>query len=293
MINLNKLNQLIGLCLGSKMLPKTPNELRAIFLREFFRAIVLYKAQKEILSNIDMSEISRNTPLQVPTPLEPMIPLIRRYKEKILGGDIVKRAIKEEKPEKKTQQPLMQDEDQFYESMRIEQGKTITTAVPSDRKQPLLQIKTPPPIGGQRMPALRMPSLINPQRSPMQRQTTPMMIGSDFSNVGSERLKYLLFLMSDGSVTSIECPGPGKQLILNKSGIINPTAVSLTTEEINDIMKEVSRRTRIPINQGLFKTAFDGLILTAVVSEFVGTRFLIERMPQQPQYPPGYRQRYR
>lgn len=275
------------------MLSKTPNELRAIFLREFIKSILLFKAQKEILSNINLSEISRNTPLQVPTPLEPMIPLIRRYKEKILESDIVKRIVKEEKKDKKVQEPTIQDEDQFYESMRIEQGKTIMTALPSDRKQPMLQIKTPPPLSGQRMPALRMPSLVSPQRGPMQRQTTPIMVGADFSTIGSERLKYLLFLMSDSSITSIECPGPGKQLIMSKSGMISPTAVSLTADEINNIMKEVSRRTRIPINQGLFKTAFDGLILTAVVSEFVGTRFLLERMPQQPQYPQGYPQRYR
>src|SRR3989339_805872 len=249
------------------MVPKTPDELRAIFLREFLKAIIIYKAQKEILSNINLSEVSKNIPLQVPTPLEPMIPLVRRYKEKIIGGDIIKKIIKPnvEKPDKKIQEPIREDEDQFYESMRIDQ--------------------TP-----QRMPSLMsQQSQRTPARGPMQRQTTPIMVGADFSKIGSERLKYLIFLMSDGSVSSIECPGPGKQLILNKMGIVSPTGVSLTAEEINDIMKEISRRTRIPINQGLFKTAFDNLILTAVVSEFVGTRFLIERMPMMP--PPGYPQR--
>src|SRR3989339_2092998 len=274
------------------MVPKTPDELRAIFLREFLKAIIIYKAQKEILSNINLSEVSKNIPLQVPTPLEPMIPLVRRYKEKIIGGDIIKKIIKPnvEKPDKKIQEPIREDEDQFYESMRIDQTPQRMPSMQGENKQKLIQIKTPAPFLGQRMPSLMsQQSQRTPARGPMQRQTTPIMVGADFSKIGSERLKYLIFLMSDGSVSSIECPGPGKQLILNKMGIVSPTGVSLTAEEINDIMKEISRRTRIPINQGLFKTAFDNLILTAVVSEFVGTRFLIERMPMMP--PPGYPQR--
>lgn len=279
------------------MVPKTPYELRAIFLREFVRALILYKSQKEIISNIDLSEVSRNTPIQVPAPLEPMIPLVRRYRERIIGGDItIRKPIKEEKvektkPDKKTQEPIPQDEDQFFESMRIDQTPQRMPSMQGENKQKLIQIKTPAPFMGQRMPSLmNQQQQRAPARGPMLRQTTPMMVGGDLSNVGSERLKYLLFLMSDGSITSIECPGPGKQLILNKMGVVSPTGVSLKAEEIDGIMKEVSRRTRIPINQGLFKTAFDGLILTAVVSEFVGTRFLIERMPiNQP--PPGYPQR--
>jgi hypothetical protein len=274
------------------MVPKTPDELRAIFLREFLKAIIIYKSQKEILSNINLSEVSKNIPLQIPTPLEPIIPLIRRYKEKILGGDITKKVLKPEKLKKdeKIQEPVREDENEFIESMKIEQTQQRMPSMQGDKKQPLIQIKTPAPFVGQRMPSLMSQQPQRAPRAPMQRQTTPIMVGADFSNIGSERLKYLLFLMSDGSITSIECPGPEKQLIINKSGIVNPTGVSLKTEEIDGIIKEVSKRTRIPINQGLFKTAFDNLILTAVVSEFVGTRFLIERMPiNQP--PPGYPQR--
>ena len=179
-------------------------------------------------------------------------------------------------PDKKIQEPIREDEDQFYESMRIDQTPQRMPSMQGENKQKLIQIKTPAPFLGQRMPSLMsQQSQRTPARGPMQRQTTPIMVGADFSKIGS--------------VSSIECPGPGKQLILNKMGIVSPTGVSLTAEEINDIMKEISRRTRIPINQGLFKTAFDNLILTAVVSEFVGTRFLIERMPMMP--PPGYPQR--
>src|SRR3989344_421672 len=86
--------------------------------------------------------------------------------------------------------------------------------------------------------------------------------------------QYLL----DPSVLSVESQGPDKNLLVNRSGVIQATPTSLTREEIEALIQEISDKTRIPVIPGLFKAAFQDLIISAVVSEFIGTRFLIQKM---------------
>ena len=46
-------------------------------------------------------------------------------------------------------------------------------------------------------------------------------------------------------------------------------------------LKDLSDKTRIPLLPGLFKVVFQNLIVTAVISEFVGTKFIIEKRAMQ------------
>ncbi|MBS3091668.1 hypothetical protein J4217_04460 [Candidatus Pacearchaeota archaeon] len=87
----------------------------------------------------------------------------------------------------------------------------------------------------------------------------------------------ILPILQDRFVQSIECPGPGKPLIINKSGIIQTSPINLSTEEIMQIMKDISDKTKIPLLTGAFKAAFDRYVMTAVISDYVGTRFVIQR----------------
>lgn len=92
-----------------------------------------------------------------------------------------------------------------------------------------------------------------------------------------DSMKKIYPFLSDPQVQSVECKGPGKPLLVLKRGIIQVTNIILTDEEINSLIKSVSEKTRIPIIPGLFKALFGNLIITAVISEFVGTRFIIEK----------------
>ncbi len=83
--------------------------------------------------------------------------------------------------------------------------------------------------------------------------------------------------LNDPAVLSVECPGPGKNLLLNRSGAIQASSMSLNKEEINSIVKEASVKARIPLTTGVFKAAFQNIIITAILSEYVGTRFLIQK----------------
>ncbi len=92
----------------------------------------------------------------------------------------------------------------------------------------------------------------------------------------------LLPLLKDPRILSIECPGQGRNIIVYKDGTTQTTPYILDEEEIKEIMENLSEQTKIPIVQGVFKASMSDLIITAVISEFVGTRFVIEKRLNYP-----------
>ncbi|MBM3234579.1 hypothetical protein FJZ19_05815 [Candidatus Pacearchaeota archaeon] len=84
-------------------------------------------------------------------------------------------------------------------------------------------------------------------------------------------------LIHDNRITTIECPGPGKFILTKTAGNVNITHISLGEEEIKTIIHEFSRQAKIPIITGLFKAVVGNLVITAVLSDFVGSRFIINK----------------
>ncbi|MAG24602.1 hypothetical protein CMI47_03385 [Candidatus Pacearchaeota archaeon] len=94
-------------------------------------------------------------------------------------------------------------------------------------------------------------------------------------------LQKVLPILQNPAVLSVECPGPGKNLLVNASGRIETAPTLLTSNEINSALDAISEKTKIPIISGVFKAAFSNFIITAVISDYVGTRFIIQKkMPQ-------------
>ncbi len=83
--------------------------------------------------------------------------------------------------------------------------------------------------------------------------------------------------LNDQRVNMVECPGPQKPVLVTQSGRVQATGVTLTTDEINAILKEVSEKTHIPLGSGLFKAALGNLIITAIISEYIGTRLILQK----------------
>lgn len=101
---------------------------------------------------------------------------------------------------------------------------------------------------------------------------------------GYSDLKKLNILISDPRINQIDCHGPNKEILVKISGTTQKTKTILTKEEIIEIIKEFSDKTRIPLIKGVFRAALGNLILTATISDFVDTRFTIQkRTPFQQQ----------
>ena len=88
-------------------------------------------------------------------------------------------------------------------------------------------------------------------------------------------------LLKDPAVMSLECPGPGKPILVNRSGIIQNTSIILQHEQIKKIVNNFAEQARIPLAGKVFKAALGNLIITAILSEFVGTRFMIQKKVPQ------------
>lgn len=95
--------------------------------------------------------------------------------------------------------------------------------------------------------------------------------------------------INDPLVISIECHGPGQNIIINKGETLQTIPLTLTKKEIDELMNIISERTKIPITTGVFKAALSNFIISAVISEFIGTRFYIEKLhPVMPRAFPQY-----
>ena len=84
-------------------------------------------------------------------------------------------------------------------------------------------------------------------------------------------------LISDPGIENIECPGPNKHLLVKKGGRVQKTGILLTSNEIKKIIKDFSEKTKIPLIKGTFKAVFGNLILTAIISEFAETNFILQK----------------
>lgn len=90
-------------------------------------------------------------------------------------------------------------------------------------------------------------------------------------------LGKLAAILVDPSVFSVECPGPYKNLLVNRGGNIQTSGITLTPEEVNAVMHNISEQTRIPLMPGVFRAAVQDLLVTAVISDYVGTRFMVQK----------------
>ncbi len=84
-------------------------------------------------------------------------------------------------------------------------------------------------------------------------------------------------LMQDPSVQVIECHGPDKEIII-RAQTERKTSIKLTKEEIDEIIRNISETAKIPVIEGVFRVAVGRIILTAIISEVVGTKFILKKM---------------
>ncbi len=173
-----------------------------------------------------------------------------------------------------------------HEQSRVEHA-TLFKTIPQVQTQTSVPVQTRKVPVTQELSALQKQQLITSRREGQPQRIQRPLPFTQFQQAPPQpprtpampllSLRKLQPFIIDPSVRSIECPGPGKPLLVMRNGRAQVVSILLTQEEITEILKEMSQKTRIPLLPGLFKTAWGSLLLTAVVSEFVGTRFIIEK----------------
>ena len=85
------------------------------------------------------------------------------------------------------------------------------------------------------------------------------------------------FLIDDEKINAVECVGPGKPVLARTFEGVKTTNVSLNEKEIGEIINRFSEQSKIPVEEGTFKAVVGNLMITAVVSDLVGSRFIITK----------------
>lgn len=86
--------------------------------------------------------------------------------------------------------------------------------------------------------------------------------------------------LRDPSVQSIECNGTDEKIIL-KVPTQRITEVTLTKEEIDNVIAAFSEKSRIPAEEGVFRAAVGRWMISAIISEVIGAKFVIKKIPYQ------------
>jgi len=85
-------------------------------------------------------------------------------------------------------------------------------------------------------------------------------------------------LIQDSAVKTIECEGPDERIFVTGRMGRKPTGIVLSGEEIDEIIEKFSEKARIPVQKGVFKVVVGSLVLSSVVSDVVGSRFVIKKI---------------
>lgn len=91
-------------------------------------------------------------------------------------------------------------------------------------------------------------------------------------------LDKLNTFIQDATVTMIQCDGTNLPIKINKEGKLQETVVTLSEDEIKLIIKKFADRTNQPIIEPIFKTQLGNLSITAVISTYAGSKFVISKI---------------
>lgn len=112
-----------------------------------------------------------------------------------------------------------------------------------------------------------------PMRAIQTHPAIPINIPLPEMNIGK-----ITALIKDPAVTSIECQGPNKAIIIKRNGQLMMTDIKLTKDEIESIIKEFSEKARIPLIEGLLRARVGNLQISAVISKVSASRFIITKI---------------
>ncbi len=90
-------------------------------------------------------------------------------------------------------------------------------------------------------------------------------------------LQKLNPLIKDSAVKMIECNPEEKVRVIGTMGT-RTTGIILSKEDIDGIIDKFSIASKIPVEEGIYRVVVGNLILAAIISEVIGSRFIIRKI---------------
>ncbi len=90
-------------------------------------------------------------------------------------------------------------------------------------------------------------------------------------------LGKLNIFIKDKTISVIQCDGANIPIKITKE-IVKETKIKLTEDEIREIVQKFADRAEQPLTEPIFKTKINNLSITAIISAFAGSKFVISRI---------------
>ena len=225
------------------MSPKTKEEIEAEFARHFMRQLSIAKAKEKSKSKKERDEIEELEEEEMPLKRSIMKKRDKEMLDKIKSMSIEKDF--DEQPKKK--EPIS--------SFRLEPPAFRRVPMPLPRPKKMIQAQVPAPP--------KFESFIEPSKKPVP------LINIDLGKLND--------FVSDSSVSLIQCDGSNSNIKIAKQGQLSETDISLEEEEIRDIIQKFADRAGKPLTEPIFKAKVLNLSMTAVISSFAGSKFVISK----------------
>jgi hypothetical protein len=175
----------------------------------------------------------------------------------------------------------------FVEPHEIRKSSLHRTIIPVETIPKIIQAPPSPIIQKKTLTSTKSPlqgmkeSMSLEKKENISKKIPPIFKQSN-NNLQSQKIPANAFakinpFLKDKSVQMIECSGPGKNILVKRYNKINLTKTILTQEEIKEIINRFATEARIPVINGILKAAVNNLIISAIISEFVGSRFIINK----------------
>ena len=157
--------------------------------------------------------------------------------------------------------------------------KTIFPISPIVNKQKIIKMPERKPIDIRqqkerflsKISSLLLPKSNNPQPFPIS-QLRPS-ASNKMIDLGK-----LNILLRDPTVTSIECVGAGKNILVRRLNETRTTNTTLSRSEINAIIQKFSYEAKIPVDQGPFQIAAGVLSISGINSDLTNSKFIISKI---------------
>jgi len=89
-------------------------------------------------------------------------------------------------------------------------------------------------------------------------------------------------LIQDPLIRAIECNGPDENIIITRTRDTKRTDIVLNKTEIDEIINKFSEASRIPLQEGVFKVAVGNLVMLAIISNIISSKFIIKKIMYNP-----------
>ncbi|NPE26825.1 hypothetical protein HNV12_02370 [Methanococcoides sp. SA1] len=137
------------------------------------------------------------------------------------------------------------------------------------RQRPILQVMPPRPAFVPQQAVAPQPVQTAAPATTMPAPQGQVTLTQDYGKI--------MPLLDDPSVSNIECPGPDKPLFVVRVGQRQITKITLNPLEIRALLEKFAEAAHIPLLEGVFRVTVDGMNVSAVISEMLGSKFVIRK----------------